>query len=281
MSKISRRDFLKYSLALAADFLLPKIEVPVLAYHDVSEKTDKFGYTVRPPEFRGHMETLWKEGYKPESLDNLVWGEFSTWEKKFIITFDDAYPGQMMVDNNGEIKGECAYGILKEIYGERANAAFFVCFDKNGFAFGPPEKEEYILNLILDEGSCIGHHTYSHRFLNKLGHREVEKEIKKADEKFEELLGPRAAAVKVFCYPGGGFPRDTSGMEMIRERFIGAVRTRRNYAVSPSPYPPGRYLFEIPRIGMYAGGRGEKAIKKIINGLYDPLSPAMPPHLRE
>jgi len=281
MHKISRREFLKYSLAMAADSFLPQIEVPILAYHNVSEKTDRFGYTVTPQEFRKHMETLWKEGYTPESIDNFVWGEMQSWGKKFIVTFDDAYPGQLMVDDNGEIERECAYGILKEIYGEKANAAFFVCFDKNGSAFGSPEKEKYILNLILDEGSCVGHHTYSHRFLNTLGYEEVEREIRMADEKFSELLGPRAAAVKIFCYPGGEFPKDKRGMDIIRKRFVGAVRTRRNYAVSPAPYPPGRYLFEIPRIGMYTGKRGERALNKIIRGLYDPLSPSIPPRLRE
>jgi len=287
----SRRQFIKEAGICAGTLLLfgfsggsrkemSATEVPILAYHNIGYKKDRAGYTVTPDEFKKHLEILCMNDYKPESLDNLVWGEFRTCGKKVIFTFDDAWEGQFRMDDNGEIDPDCAVGMLKSFYGREANATFFVSFDKGNTAFGQPEKEKYKLNWLLDNGFGIGNHTYDHVFLSELTEEGIKEQIAKADEKFEELLGKRWKAVKIFCYPGGEFPKTKNGMDIIKKRFVAAVRTKRGYKVVASPYPPIGYMYEIPRIGMYSGEKGENALDRITEGRYDPLSPSIPRSLR-
>lgn len=282
MENNSRREFFKELGIIVLDQAIPRPEIPILAYHDVNKNGDGSIYTVTTDEFRKHVLTLEKECFRPMSLDDYFEGSFRTWDNRVVFTFDDGYPGQFDTDSRGRVDPGSAYGILKDVYGDKARADFFISFDKAGSAFGLPRKERELLEKLREEGCGIGHHTYDHfPALDKLDYRQVKEQIEKADEKFYQLLGNEASAVKIFCYPGGEFPKDKKSMDLIRQSFMGAVRTRRNFNVVAAPSPPTNELrYEVPRIGVYTGEKGYKAIRRAMRGPFDSLDPQMPPHLR-
>lgn len=87
-----RRTAFALVLTLSGQAAVPAVEIPVLAYHDVTlgRSTDPFAVTRR--EFARHMQYLAERGYRPISLaelDAVRRGRVSLPPKPVLLTFDD------------------------------------------------------------------------------------------------------------------------------------------------------------------------------------------------
>ena len=105
----------------------------------------------------------------------------ATEEKRIALTFDDGPSAE---------KTREILSILRE---NGAKATFFV-IGKNA------EEHRDLIREIHDEGHEIGNHTWSHRYLTKLGKNEIRDEVGKTEEILTEICGEKP---RVFRPPGG------------------------------------------------------------------------------
>jgi peptidoglycan/xylan/chitin deacetylase (PgdA/CDA1 family) len=96
--KISRRDFILWSGALASSICAPALAqgssaaVPVLLYHDISDGS-RDSYTISPSLFAAHMEWLHSHGFRAVALREI--DRLPGDGKPVVITFDDGYASYM------------------------------------------------------------------------------------------------------------------------------------------------------------------------------------------
>jgi len=90
--------------------------------------------------------------------------------KKVAITFDDGPNGQYTLQT------------LKTLREYDIKAAFF-------FPARNMERQPHIARQAQKEGHLIGNHTYSHPHLSRLDYYEINWQISKSEEVFEEVLG--------------------------------------------------------------------------------------------
>ncbi len=93
-----------------------------------------------------------------------------TSKKTIYLTFDEGY-------ENGYTPK-----ILDVLYENKVNAIFFIT--------GPYlEKEEALVQRMIDEGHAVGNHTVGHKSLPLLDEKEIEEEVVGLDRKFNQKFG--------------------------------------------------------------------------------------------
>lgn len=93
-----------------------------------------------------------------------------TGKKTIYLTFDEGY-------ENGYTSK-----ILDVLYENKVNAIFFIT--------GPYlDKEDALIQRMLDEGHAIGNHTINHKSLPLLGDKEIEEEVVGLDRNFHRKYG--------------------------------------------------------------------------------------------
>ena len=107
--------------------------VPILEYHELTTGSAKGGGYKYPIDgFRKDIERLYKLGYRPVSLHDFVTGRMDVPAglSPVVITFDDALRGQLDYDESGNIKPDCAIGVLEAMHAKHADwplkATFFI-----------------------------------------------------------------------------------------------------------------------------------------------------------
>lgn len=165
-------------------------QTPILMYHHIRKPASKnkteAALDVSPSNFEEQMTYLFAKGYKTISLEELL---TSSWEKKFVITFDDGYKD--VIEN--------AYPILKRF--DFKAMVFLIANDigKEGYLNWPDIK------ILEKAGWSFGSHTLTHRNLLSLTEEEAEKEIAQSKEELDyKLKNP----VNFFSYPAGKFNQD-------------------------------------------------------------------------
>ncbi len=107
---------------------------------------------------------------------------------KVYLTFDAGY-------DNGNL--EAILTVLKE---KKVKATFFVTGDfVNRFS--------HLTKKMVDDGHIVANHSYSHRVITKLTKEELEADLEKLENNFQEVTGEQM--VKVFRPPRGEFDRQS------------------------------------------------------------------------
>jgi len=202
--------------------LTPNLEKTVFKNRNIRKKKWFNRLVVTSEQFRNHLQTLYKFGFRNISLNeylSLIKGQKKAFDrippgsKLYVLTFDDATFGQFDFtgfdkDGNPIIDPDCAVGIMIEFAREhpdfKLNAAFNIDFENTPFMQVQYVKKK--LNMLLDYGFEIVNHTKNHKPLSRYIKKNPEKiayEIGRAMELFESYLGYRAIYVNKICYPDG------------------------------------------------------------------------------
>lgn len=109
-------------------------------------------------------------------------------EKVLYLTFDVGY-------DDGTLSS-----ILDTLKEKEVKATFFVTGD---FV----NRQQELLNRIVNEGHVVGNHTYGHKDITKLSSLQIKEELEKLENKFTEVTGKQM--VKYFRPPEGSFDKES------------------------------------------------------------------------
>lgn len=144
--------------------------VPILEYHELTTGRAKGGgYKYPLYGFRKDMERIYKLGYRPVSLHEFVTGRMDVPAglSPVVITFDDALRGQLDYDEAGNIKPDCAVGVLEAMHAKHADwplkATFFIIPMKGSETFFyQKDYSQQKLQWLVQNGFELGNHTVHH-----------------------------------------------------------------------------------------------------------------------
>ncbi len=234
--------------------------IPVVMHHQI--RADRVGeYDQTPAEFRAELQQLWKRGYVPITVTELVTGKIDLPKgmSPVVLTFDDSTKEQLSLDDKGEIKPDTAIGIMlafaKSHPGFRPAGTFYPNREPfAGTADGPK-----LLRWLADNGFDLGNHTYDHLPLRTLTDAQVQDEIVRGAGVIEAAIP--GYTVRSLALPLGSLP--TREGLAVRGRSGGT--SYGPYAVllvgaepSPSPFSTAFDRTGIPRIrSSHAGWNGD------------------------
>lgn len=164
-----------------------KTKVPILEYHDLTEKTDTIKdfhspYVLLISKFYEHMKWLYQNDYSTLLIDDLFTDNIL--EKSVVLTFDDGYI------NNYKL----AFPILKEF---NFVATFFIVPTFVG-------QENYIsIDQITEMKECgmkFESHSLTHPYLISLTEREIMHEVVGSKQRIQDIV---KGEVKHFSVPYG------------------------------------------------------------------------------
>ena len=235
-------------------------QVPVVMHHMI--RADRVGeYDQTPAEFRAELEYLWKNGYVPVNVGDLLSGELDVprGTTPVAFTFDDATTYQIAFTPEGEVKPSTAVGIMLDF--ARAHPGFVPrgTFYVNRTPFGSQSAAKQALPWLHENGFEIGNHTHSHVPLRTLPDEEVRRQLWTGEALIRELLP--GYEVTSMSLPLGALPRNQK--LAVAGRWQG--RRYGPYGVllvgadpAPSPYSKTFDSEAIPRIrASHAGWDGE------------------------
>jgi peptidoglycan/xylan/chitin deacetylase (PgdA/CDA1 family) len=220
--------------------------VPVLMHHMI--RPDRVGeYDQTPAEFRAELEYLWKHGYVPVNVGDLVRGELDVpaGTTPVALTFDDATTYQLDFTPDGRVRPSSAVGIMLEFArthpGFTPRGTFYV----NRLPFGSDVNAKRALRWLVENGFEVGNHTHDHIPLRTLEAPAVQDQIARGERVIRAYLPSyRPTSLSL---PRGSMPRD-EGLA-VRGKGYGP------YAVllvgaepAPSPYSAQFDPGGIPRI---------------------------------
>jgi peptidoglycan/xylan/chitin deacetylase (PgdA/CDA1 family) len=180
-------------------------EVPVLMYHRVLPKP-VVSLDRSTAEVRAELEHLAKNNYVPVTAADFVAGKFDVpaGSHPVVLTFDDGYPSQFALDDQGNPAPDTAVSILFDVARQypafRPVATFFIIKDP----FQLADKAKAGIQWLLQHGFEVTNHTYDHPNLATLSEAKVKQEIAKEEADVVELTGGRSVT---FAYPYGSAPK--------------------------------------------------------------------------
>ncbi len=249
--------------------------VPILEYHEIaspprgaSRATLMMHRTVS--EFRGDLERLYREGYRPvnlsEYLDNKM--DLPLGSSPVILTFDDARTSQFRYRSDGSIDPNCAVGILQKFHQDHSDWAlkgtFYVLPEE---AFGSEHYAAQKMRALLALGFELGNHTRTHRYFNRMSDPEIVKEIAQG-KAITERMAP-GANLDTLALPGGCVPRSHNYKILTSGSFGGTHYTNRAVidawgGSAPAPLSSKFDRLHIPRIlGVNGGGGIREALDEL------------------
>lgn len=229
-------------------------EIMILMYHEIGEPEGEWQRT--PDNFRRDLETLYTEGYRLVSLDDVVQGEIDipAGTSPVVLTFDDANQGNfnyLEQEEGIKLDPDCAVAILEDFYAKHPDfglAATFYIYYPNPFR--QQALIEHKLNYLVDRGFDIGNHTYSHANLRRLGPVEIQQELALHQKHTENYIP--GYTVRSLALPYGASPREHANL-LIEGSYEGT--TYRNDAIllvganpAPSPFHQNFNPMRLPRI---------------------------------
>jgi len=234
--------------------------IPVVMHHMI--RADRVGeYDQTPREFRAELELLWRKGYAPIGMGDLIGGRVDVPRglTPVVMTFDDSTSFQLALDEDGKVRPGTAVGIMLEFAkthpGYEPTGTFYV--NRDPFAAG--SRSDELLRWLVDHGFELGNHTHDHIPLHELSDAEVQRQLVEGAEVIEQAVpGYR---IESFALPLGMSPRN----EKLGVRGSSGGRSYGPYGVAliganPSPSPLSRAFRPeaIPRIRTsHAGWKGE------------------------
>ena len=199
-------------------------------YHNVSR--EKNYQDVHVKAFYNQMKLMKKMGYKAVNLNKI---NTKNYQKKFVITFDDAYQN---IHNY-------VMPILKEL--DYTATCFFVSNYINQFNYWDinnknfkkiPLMTDAQLNDWKDNDFEIGSHSLDHSNLNNLNENELIAQLSDSKKIFKDKFN---IDVESFSYPYGKYNKNV--IQLVKKYYRFAVTTKR------SRFKFNKFdLLEIPRI---------------------------------
>ncbi len=229
-------------------------EIMILMYHEIGHPEGEWQRT--PDNFRRDLETLYVEGYRLVSLNDVVRGEIDipAGTSPVVLTFDDANRGNFnYLEQNGTmaLDPDCAVAILEDFYAENPDfglAATFYIYYPNPFR--QPALIEEKLNYLVDKGFDIGNHTYGHANLSRISPTEIQRELALHQKHTEQYIP--GYKVRSLALPYGASPREHAGL-LLEGSYEGTSYS--NEAVllvganpAPSPFHHNFNPARLPRI---------------------------------
>lgn len=189
--------------------------IPILEYHRIGGPEDR--WTRSAENFRADLDRLYREGYRPVSLTDLLDGrlDLPAGLSPVVLTFDDSSPGQFRyLGRDGEvaIDPDSAVGILLDFHRAHpdfaAKATFYVlpAAAQPHRLFGQPAYEQRKLRHLVELGFEIGNHTLWHANLARADAATVQHQLASAVRIIQEAVpGYR---VRTLALPFGAYPAD-------------------------------------------------------------------------
>jgi peptidoglycan/xylan/chitin deacetylase (PgdA/CDA1 family) len=233
--------------------------IPVLEYHRITMKPTRYDRTAA--DFRKDLERLYKEGYRPVALQDMLAGKIDlpAGASPVILTFDDADASQFRYRKDGSVDPDCAVGILQAFEKKHADwktrATFYVLPES---AFGPAKERPAKFKTLRDEMGCeIGNHTVKHNSLRAMSDAEVQAEIGGCVQKIQKILPD--TPVTSIALPMGIAPKNRA--LLAKGAFANQPYTNASVMLvganpSPSPYAKSFDPMFIPRIQSVEGDSG-------------------------
>jgi hypothetical protein len=224
-------------------------QILVVMHHQI--RADRVGdYDQTPNEFRTELEQLWKRGYRPASVGDLLDGRFELPEgtSPVVMTFDDATKEQLALDAAEQPKPDTAVGIMLAFArthpGFTPRGTFYVNRDPFAVADGGR-----LLRWLDDHGFELGDHTFDHLPLRTLPDDEVRRQVALGAGVIENAIpGYR---IRSLALPLGSMPRNPR----LAQRGTWQGHEYGPFAVmlvganpAPSPYSRSFDVTAIPRV---------------------------------
>jgi peptidoglycan/xylan/chitin deacetylase (PgdA/CDA1 family) len=241
-------------------------QVPILEYHNI--RVGKTQWDRSPEVFRKDLDTLYREGYRPISLHELLDNRIDVplGMTPVVFTFDDSSSTQFHYMPDGSLDPDCAFAILKSFHEAHPDFAMKAIFFMNASptgqpapVFGQPDSAERKVKELLAAGMEIGNHTVTHRNLKKLSDAEVQKELAECVVGVHKLAPE--AVVDTMALPFGVSPRN----KRLAESGEADGVTYHNRAIllvgaNPAPAPCGVKFnpLKLPRVQAYDGVMGSE-----------------------
>jgi peptidoglycan/xylan/chitin deacetylase (PgdA/CDA1 family) len=233
-------------------------EVPVLEYHElVPDGVRPHGYEYPIGRFRQDMERLYALGYRPINLSELATGHIDcpAGRSPVVITFDDALPGQLDFDANGEIDPNCAVGVLQQMHAEHPDwplrGSFFVLPRKGSTVyFFQAQYSRQKLQWLAANGFELGNHTVHHLpGMKSWPDQRVEKEFAVAAKMIDDNV-PNYK-VDLLALPFGIYPRHIALVEKgsyFNLTYSNICALMAGAGPAPSPVTRSWNPYRVPRI---------------------------------
>ncbi|MEU4840299.1 polysaccharide deacetylase family protein [Nocardia testacea] len=178
--------------------------VPILMYHQLAPRPGG-EYDQTPAEFRGELDRLYREGYRPITAAQYAAGavDIPAGTHPVVLTFDDSTTSQLRFTPEGAPAPDCAVAVLEEFAARHpdfpARATFYVTDD----AFGGDPRA---LPWLAAHGYEIGAHTATHQDLGALDVAGVQRELAQN----VRTIGAAApgTVVRTMALPLGSSPAD-------------------------------------------------------------------------
>jgi hypothetical protein len=246
--------------------------IPVLEFHEIVPDTVKpVKYQYRISDFRRVMRRMYDDGYRPINLTELVTGHIDCpiGYTPFVVTFDDALPGQIDYTPEGKIDPNCAVGVLLAMHNKhpdwRLAGTFFVLPAKGRTDYFYQQKySKDKLNWLVDNGFELGNHTVHHlRGMRTWQDSRVESEFAIAAKMIDDNVP--GYKVDLLALPFGVYPRkialvENGSYEGLTYHNICAVRAGYRPAV-----PPITQEWDPYRIQRIIPGKGRWTIEYWLN----------------
>ena len=178
----------------------PKATVPILAYHQVSDRFDLSITRQKVSQFEKGIRFLYEQGYKAIRLEEVYNSNEEYNGKKVAITFDDGYEDVYLN----------AFPLLQKL---GFTACIFVItgyvgkYNEWDYNWGRNKKKHLSweqIQKMSDAGFGFGSHTVNHPDLAKIPQQFVEYELKRSKQVLEDKLGQR---VHFLSYPFSRYNR--------------------------------------------------------------------------
>jgi len=204
-------------VVVSAHYLAPNElgQIMILEYHLIGDPEAQWRRT--PEHFRQDLEMLYRNGYYPAPLEEVVSGNLKVPAGKspFVITFDDSSQGQFRYLKQGNqlvVDPNCAVGIMEDYKKKYPDfpltATFYVLpeIPKGLRLFGQEEYMKQKLQYLVAHGYEIGNHTYWHQNLGKTDDNGVQKQLALAIKEIQSYLP--GYKVHTMALPMGVHPKN-------------------------------------------------------------------------
>jgi hypothetical protein len=236
-------------------------QIPIVMHHMV--RADRVGdYDQTPAEFRAELELLWKRGYVPVGIGDIVTGRLDVPKGMTPVgfTFDDSTIFQLAVRADGTVKPDTAVGIMLDFARKHRGFVPAGTFYVNREPFGGVQEWPELLRWLVKNGFELGNHTHDHLPLRDMSDEEVQRQLETGEEVIHRAVP--GYEVESMSLPLGVMPHRAElavqgSWKGKRYGPYGVLLVGAN--PSPSPYSRSFDRGAIPRIRTsHAGWNGER-----------------------
>jgi len=234
-------------------------EVPVIMHHQI--RADGGGdYDQTPAEFRAELELLYRRGYRPVRVIDLVTGRLNVPAGKspVVLTFDDSTKEQLAWDASGKPKRDTAIGIFFDVAKRHPDFKPAGTFYVNREPFAGVADGPKMLRFLVENGFELGNHTDDHIPFDQKDAAGVQKALVRGQRIITSAVP--GAKVRTMSLPLGVMPKPAS----LAQRGSWDGESYRNDGVllvganpAPSPFSTDWKPAAIPRIRTGDWGGGE------------------------